>query len=42
MFTMMNYERLSVGLQGLGLRSWPTSIRLAMRESVSRGVRQLT
>ena len=36
MFTMMNYERLSVGLQGLGSGIWPISKRLNMRRIVYR------
>ena len=36
MFTMMNYERLSVGLQGLGSETWPISKRLNMRRIVYR------
>ena len=38
MFTMMNYERLSVGLQGLGAEIWFINIRLSMPKSVFRVV----
>ena len=36
MFTMMNYERLSVGLQGLGAGDLATSIQLDMRKTAFR------